>query len=78
MTSDYSVSPIGTLISDLKFSLHINFIKARVVYAPRVCNRPDDELPASGVGGVHGDHAIWTTNFPNLVSHLVTSDIAVS
>ena len=54
-TSDYSFSQIGTLISDIKFRLRMNFIEARVPYTPRVCNRAAHELAARGAGEVYGE-----------------------
>ena len=77
-TSDYYYSPIGNLISDLKFRLHLNFIEARVSYAPRICNKPAHELAALGVGGNHSVQCIWTENFPNSVTRPVTDELVVS
>jgi hypothetical protein len=77
-TSDYSFSLLGNLISDMKFSLQMNFIEASVVYAPRTCNRPAHVLAAMGVGLVQGNHAVWTSDFPTDVTHLVTGVSAVS
>ena len=48
MTSHYSSSPIIVLITDMKFRFQINFIEARMMYVPRVCNKHD--LVALGVG----------------------------
>ena len=38
--SEYAFSPIGILISDLKYQIRLNFIEARVEYVPRNCKRP--------------------------------------
>jgi hypothetical protein len=62
-SSDYSFSTIGILLSDMRFRLHMNFLEAKVVYAPRVCNRPAHELAALGVGEIHGDHVRLRTFF---------------
>ena len=75
--SDYSFSPIGTLINDMKFRLQLNFIEARVMYTPRDCNKSAHELAALGAGEVYGEHAIWTTDFPVDVTRLVTGALAV-
>jgi hypothetical protein len=48
------------------------------VFSPRVCNKPAHELAAMGVGEVHDNHVIWTSNFPTNVTRLVTGDCAVS
>jgi hypothetical protein len=56
----------------------MNFIEARVVFSPRVCNKPAHELAAMGVGEVPDNHVIWTSNFPTNVTRLVTGDCAVS
>ena len=39
-TTDYDLGPLGILISDIRHRLRFNFIDARVVYAPRGCNKP--------------------------------------
>uniref|UniRef100_A0ACD5UGW9 Uncharacterized protein n=1 Tax=Avena sativa TaxID=4498 RepID=A0ACD5UGW9_AVESA len=78
VSSDYDLAHIGTIISDLKFRLHMNFIDASVVYAPRICKKPAHELAALGVGVAQGDHAMWTTSYPSSVTRLVTGDLAVS
>jgi hypothetical protein len=78
MTADYSFSFIGTLISDMKFQIQMNFIEARVVFSSRGCNKSAHELAAMGVGEVLDNHVIWTSNFPTDVTRLVTSDCAVS
>ena len=77
-SSNYSMSTIGNLISDMQFRLRMDFIEARVVYVPRNCNKPAHELAAWGVGRVHGDQTVWTTNFPTVVTRLVTSALTVS
>jgi hypothetical protein len=77
-SSDYDLSPIGAIITDLKFRLRIGFIEARIVYTSYNCNKPAHELAALGVGVAHGDHLWWTTSYPNSVIRLVTGDLAVS
>jgi hypothetical protein len=76
-TSDYS-SPIGVLINDMKFQIRMNFIEAKVVYTPRVCNRPAHQLAAMGVGEVHEHYSIWTSKFSTDVTRLVSGIYAVS
>uniref|UniRef100_A0ACD5X9S9 Uncharacterized protein n=1 Tax=Avena sativa TaxID=4498 RepID=A0ACD5X9S9_AVESA len=77
-TSDYSLSLIGNLFSDMKFRLHMCFIEARVVFVPRACNRPAHVLAAKGVGEVQENHVVWTSDFPTDVTRLVTGERAVS
>jgi hypothetical protein len=47
-SSDYDYASLGILITDLKFRLRMSFIDARVVFTPRVCNKPAHELVALG------------------------------
>jgi hypothetical protein len=54
------------------------FIDSRVVYTPRVCNKPAHELAALGVSVDVQDHVLWTMSFPSSVTRMVTSDLAVS
>jgi hypothetical protein len=70
-TSDYSLSPIGVLLNDLRYQLRMSFIDASVVYAPRSCNKPAHELAALGVGVA--EQTLWLSDY-----RLVTGDIAVS
>jgi hypothetical protein len=49
-TATYYFVPLGVLISDPKFRLHLNFMKVSAVYAPRSCNQPAHEEAALGVG----------------------------
>ena len=49
-SSNYSMSTIGNLISDMQFRLRMDFIEARVVYVSRNCNKPAQELAVWGCG----------------------------
>ncbi|XP_071680208.1 uncharacterized protein [Lolium perenne] len=49
-SSEYDLGPVGILPSDMKYRLRLNFIDARVTYAPRDCNKPAHKLAAMGVG----------------------------
>jgi hypothetical protein len=66
------------MIEDMKFRLRLNFVDARVVYAPRSCNKPAHELAAWSVQGGLTEHVIWTTDLPTSVTRLVTGDLSVS
>jgi hypothetical protein len=68
----YDYGPLGALLTDMKFRLHMNFIEANVVYAPRVCNWPAHELAAMGVEVAHGETEFWMVSYPDIVNHLVT------
>jgi hypothetical protein len=46
---EYYFVPLGILISDRKFRLHLNFIKISAVYTPRSCNQPAHLETALGV-----------------------------
>jgi hypothetical protein len=75
-TNDYSLAPIGNLITDLKYQLRIGFIVASVVYVSRCCNKPAHELAALGVGVP--EQTLWMSGYPTSVTRLVTGDVAVS
>jgi hypothetical protein len=77
-TSDYDLSPIGALITDMKYRLHMNFTEASVVHTPRLCNKPAHVLAALGVGIAHTDHVLWTSSYPTDVTRSVTGDSTVS
>jgi hypothetical protein len=37
-TGSYDYGPLGVLLTYMKFRLHMNFIEANVVYAPRLAS----------------------------------------
>ena len=77
-TTKYDYTHLGILFSDLKFRLASNFIDARVMYAPRICNKPAHALAALGVGVARGEHSLWVTSYPTSVTRLVSGDSAGS
>ena len=75
-SSDYDLSPLSVLFSDMRYKLRTRFIDASVVFAPRGCNKPAHELAAMGVRVAPGEHVLWTMSYPCSVTRLVTGDMA--
>ena len=61
----------------MKTCLRFNFIDARVVFAPRGCNKSAHELAALGLGVAQDEYSLWTSSYPRSVTRLVTGNLAV-
>lgn len=78
-SSDFDLSPMGTLFREAKFLLRLANSDFRVVFTSRACNKAAHMLASLGAGRVHGNHVLWSTDFPDndIVSRTVADDLVV-
>jgi hypothetical protein len=76
-SSEFDLAELGVLFCEVKFLLQTEFIEHRVIFVPRVCNKPAHELATLGLNGVSNEHQVWLDQVPVDVSRALYGDSTV-
>uniref|UniRef100_A0ACD5Y1D3 Uncharacterized protein n=1 Tax=Avena sativa TaxID=4498 RepID=A0ACD5Y1D3_AVESA len=74
-SSEFDSARHGVLFREAKFLLTTNFIKYKVLYCKRDCNRVAHVLASNGASLDLGGVKLWHDHVPDSVSHIVASEL---
>ena len=74
--SNYDLSALGTLFTDVKFKMYVGLNVVSVDHCSRDCNKAAHILAVSGVCMESGCYETWLGHFPQPVLDAVAGDMA--